>query len=68
MAKQKMKAIQMASWIATTVAGLHLGLMGAFNINIFDMFLGTVVTKWLYILIGALALYSLWHMFVMCKK
>ena len=69
MAKKKMTQLGMASWIACTVAALHLGLVGGFNFNLFDTLLGagSMVTKTLYIVIGLLAVYSLWCM-SQCKK
>ncbi len=53
-----------------TIAGLHLGLVGAFNYNVFDRFLGmgSMITKVIYIVTGLLALYSAWHMIQWSQK
>lgn len=63
---QKMKALDMTSWLLCTLAGLQLGLVGAFNFDLLGM-LGAGIAKILYIIIGLGALYSLWHL-VTCKK
>jgi uncharacterized membrane protein YuzA (DUF378 family) len=65
----KMNGLQMASWIGTTVAGVHLGLVGAFGFNLFDSIFGagSAVTRVIYVLIGLLGLYSLKHMIFMKK-
>jgi hypothetical protein len=64
---QKMKALDMASWLLCTLAGLQLGLVGAFNFDLLGM-LGTGLARVLYIIIGLGALYSLWHMITYMKK
>ena len=63
---QQMKAIDIASWILCTIAAVHLGLIGAFNLNLLGM-LGAGIARILYIIIGLGGLLSLWHM-VTCKK
>ena len=62
---QKMKPLDMASWVLCTIAALQLGIMGALNYDVLGMFGG--LTKIVYILIGLGGLFSLWHM-VTCKK
>ena len=66
---KKMGSLDMASWILCTVAAIHLGLVGAFNINVFDSVLGagSVITKVIFVITGLLGLYSLKHM-LMHKK
>ncbi len=62
---QKMKPLDMASWVLCTIAALQLGIMGALNYDVLGMLGG--LTKIAYILIGLGGLFSLWHM-VTCKK
>lgn len=62
---QKMKPIDIASWVLCTIAALQLGIIGAFNYDVLGMLGG--LTKIVYILIGLGGLFSLWHM-VTCKK
>ncbi len=62
---QKMKPIDIASWVLCTIAALQLGIIGAFNYDVLGMLGG--LTKIVYILIGLGGLFSLWHM-ATCKK
>jgi len=66
----KMNFLDLASWILCTVAGLHLGLIGAFNFNVFDSVLGagSIAERIVYIIIGLLGLYSVGHMLKYAKK
>ena len=62
---QKMKPLDIASWVLCTIAALQLGIMGALNYDVLGMLGG--LTKIAYIIIGLGGLFSLWHM-VTCKK
>jgi len=67
--ERKMKVLHMASWIGYIVAGVHLGLIGAFGFNVFDSLFGagSAVTRVLYVVIGLLALWTLKPMMDMKK-
>jgi len=66
---KKMNFLDLASWVLCTIAAVHLGLIGAFNYNVFDKLFGTgMVTRTVYIIIGLLGLYSVGHMLQCAKK
>ena len=67
---KKMNFLDLASWILCTIAALHLGLVGAFNYNVFDTVLGagSMATRIIYAIIGLLGLYSVGHMLKHAKK
>ncbi len=54
------KMVHMVAFILLVVGGLNWLLVGAFNMNIVEMILGTgTLTKVVYILVGLSALYEL---------
>ncbi len=61
---EKMKSLDVASWILCTIAAVHLGLVGAFAFNVFDAVfgVGSIITQGLYVIIGLGGLWSVRHM------
>lgn len=57
---EKMKTLDIASWLLCTLAAVQLGLVGAFGFDLLGLFGG--LTKIVYIVIGLGGLLSLWHM------
>jgi len=67
---EKMKALDMAAWVLTTVGALNWGLVGALNWNLVDAVLGhgSLSAKIVYVLVGVGGLLSAAHMVKYCKK
>ncbi len=67
---ENMKALDIASWVLTTVGALNWGLVGALNWNLVDALLGagSMLARVVYVLVGLGGLLSLIHMIKWCKK
>lgn len=61
MAKE-MKALDLTAWVLCTIGALNWGLVGAFNMNVVA-YLGGMIEKIVYILVGVAGLISLWGLF-----
>ena len=62
MAKGKMKAIDMISWILCTIAAINLGIIGVSGYNVLGLFGGAL--QIVHIIIGVAGLYSAsWYFF-----
>jgi hypothetical protein len=61
---EKMKNIDIASWVLCTIGAVNWGLVGALNYNLVDSVLGAggAAARMVYILVGLGGLYSVWHM------
>jgi hypothetical protein len=61
-----MKALHMIAWILVIIGGLNWLLIGLFNLNVV-MYLGTMLARIVYILVGLSALYELFTHKANCK-
>jgi hypothetical protein len=61
-----MKAIHMIAWILVIIGGLNWLLIGLFNFNVV-MYLGDMLARIVYVLVGLSALYELFTHKANCK-
>jgi uncharacterized membrane protein YuzA (DUF378 family) len=61
-----MKALHMIAWILVIIGGLNWLLIGLFNLNVV-MYLGDMLARIVYILVGLSALYELFTHRTNCK-
>ncbi len=65
--KMKMTSVDMATWALIIIGGLNWGLVGALNLNVVKLVLGSVpvVEQIVYILVGLSSLYAVYKMTTM---
>jgi uncharacterized protein len=61
-----MKALHMIAWILVIIGGLNWLLIGLFNLNVV-MYLGDMLARVVYVLVGLSALYELFTHKANCK-
>jgi uncharacterized membrane protein YuzA (DUF378 family) len=61
-----MKALHMIAWILVIIGGLNWLLIGLFDLNVV-LYLGAMLAKIVYILVGLAALYELFTHKSTCK-
>ena len=61
-----MKALHMIAWILVIIGGLNWLLIGLFNFNVV-MYLGDLLARIVYVLVGLSALYELFTHKANCK-
>ena len=62
--------LDMVSWFLSIAAFLHLGLIGAFNFNVFDSIFGagSLITRVIFVIFGLVGLYTLGRLLTYKKK